>query len=359
MRVRGGRAAGGVAGPAGSGAGRAMRRWRRPRASGSCAWRRPRRTVPTVPAGDALAALVAADAMVALLRLTARLRRDCPWDREQTARYDRAAHAGGGLRGGRGGASRATRRSCWTSSATCCSRPFFLALLLSEQGRGRLGRRRRAAITAKLIRRHPHVFGEHEADTPGQVRRNWEQIKSDQEGREGIFHDVPAVLPALLHARKVQRRASAVGFDWHAWDGAWGDLPGRAARAARGARRGRAAAGRARAGRARGARAGRPAVRGGQRRPAGRRRSRAGAARAPAAASATGSSGPSSWRWPTASSSPRSAWSEQDAWYRRAKRELARGLSSQPLLEGLLRVRDRGARCRPRHLLRGAERSRA
>ena len=68
------------------------------------------------------------------------------------------------------------------------------------------------------------MFGETVADTPGQVRRNWEQIKSDQEGRSGIFHDVPSVLPALLHARKVQRRASAVGFDWHAWDGAWGDL---------------------------------------------------------------------------------------------------------------------------------------
>ena len=56
------------------------------------------------------------------------------------------------------------------------------------------------------------------------MRANWEQIKRDQEGRSGIFHDVPGVLPALLHARKVQRRASAVGFDWHAWDGAWGDL---------------------------------------------------------------------------------------------------------------------------------------
>src|SRR5205823_7656321 len=99
----------------------------------------------------------------------------------------------------------------------------FLALLLSEQDEGDWAATARA-ITAKLIRRHPHVFGETVADTPGQVRRNWEQIKSDQEGRCGIFHDVPTVLPALLHARKVQRRASAVGFDWHAWNGAWRDL---------------------------------------------------------------------------------------------------------------------------------------
>jgi uncharacterized protein YabN with tetrapyrrole methylase and pyrophosphatase domain len=68
------------------------------------------------------------------------------------------------------------------------------------------------------------VFGDAEAETASDVRRNWEQIKTGQEGREGIFHDVPAVLPALLQARKLQRRASAVGFDWHRWDGAWGDL---------------------------------------------------------------------------------------------------------------------------------------
>jgi hypothetical protein len=61
--------------------------------------------VPTVPDGDALAALMAGDAMIVLMRLTARLRRDCPWDREQTDADDRAAHAGGGLRGGRGRAA--------------------------------------------------------------------------------------------------------------------------------------------------------------------------------------------------------------------------------------------------------------
>ena len=67
---------------------------------------------------------------------------------------------------------------------------------------------------AKLVRRHPHVFGEAEAKTAGRVRSRWEEIKSEQEGREGIFHDVPASLPALLQARKLQRRAVAAGFDW-------------------------------------------------------------------------------------------------------------------------------------------------
>jgi XTP/dITP diphosphohydrolase/tetrapyrrole methylase family protein/MazG family protein/ATP diphosphatase len=70
-------------------------------------------------------------------------------------------------------------------------------------------------VRQKLIRRHPHVFGAVEAETAGEVLRNWDEIKRSEPGREaGIFGDVPENLPALLHARKVQRRAASSGFDF-------------------------------------------------------------------------------------------------------------------------------------------------
>ena len=99
----------------------------------------------------------------------------------------------------------------------------FLALLLEEQGAGGLEDVARR-VHEKLVRRHPHVFGHAEARTAARVRERWESIKSEQEGREGIFHDVPAALPGLLQARKVQRRAAAVGYDWPDLGGPLGKL---------------------------------------------------------------------------------------------------------------------------------------
>ena len=90
----------------------------------------------------------------------------------------------------------------------------FLALLLEERGAGSLAEVAEHC-RQKLMRRHPHVFGDVEAETAGQVLRNWDAIKAGEAGREpGIFGEVPENLPGPLYARKVQRRAATSGFDF-------------------------------------------------------------------------------------------------------------------------------------------------
>lgn len=74
-----------------------------------------------------------------------------------------------------------------------------------------------AAIVDKLIRRHPHVFGNEEATTSAQVLRNWEKIKQAEQGerRRSVLDGLPRQLPALLHAFRIQEKVAEVNFDWN------------------------------------------------------------------------------------------------------------------------------------------------
>jgi MazG family protein len=161
-------------------------------------------------------------ALLDLQELTERLRRDCPWDREQTARtivphtVEEAYEVADAALGDR-------PEKLLDELGDLLFQVYFLALLLEEQGHGDLEQAARG-IHDKLVRRHPHVFGEVEAPTAGRVRENWEAIKTRDEGRQGIFHDVPESLPALLFARKLQRRAAAVEFEYPDTAGALADL---------------------------------------------------------------------------------------------------------------------------------------
>jgi tetrapyrrole methylase family protein/MazG family protein len=69
-------------------------------------------------------------------------------------------------------------------------------------------------IRRKLIHRHPHVFGEVTADDAATVVSNWEAIKGEEKRRDSLMDDIPAAMPSMIRADKVQRRAKAVGFDW-------------------------------------------------------------------------------------------------------------------------------------------------
>jgi MazG family protein len=152
------------------------------------------------------------DALLELQELTERLRRDCPWDREQTARTI-VPHTVEEAYEVADAAERDDAGKLIDELGDLLFQVYFLSLLLAEGGEGDLEAVARA-VHAKLVARHPHVFGEVEARTAARVRENWERLKREQEGREGIFHDVPGNLPALIYARKIQRRAAAAGFEY-------------------------------------------------------------------------------------------------------------------------------------------------
>ena len=90
----------------------------------------------------------------------------------------------------------------------------FFAQMASEEGRFNIGDSV-DAINNKLIRRHPHVFGDAVAKTSGDVKRRWEEIKAAEKPRpKGLLAGVPRSLPALVEAQQIASRAAGAGFDW-------------------------------------------------------------------------------------------------------------------------------------------------
>ena len=161
-------------------------------------------------------------ALLELQHLTKRLRSDCPWDREQTA-VTIVPHTVEEAYEVADAALAQDDAKLLDELGDLLFQVYFLALLLEERGAGDLAQVARG-VHEKLVRRHPHVFGDVEARTADRVRSNWERIKREQEGREGVFHDVAEGLPGLLYARKIQQRAKAVGFEYPDLAGALADL---------------------------------------------------------------------------------------------------------------------------------------
>jgi XTP/dITP diphosphohydrolase len=144
--------------------------------------------------------------------IVSRLRKECPWDMEQTHESLRAplleeAHE----------AIEAIDKKDYPELKKELGDLFlhilFHADLASEEGYFTLQEVMESEC-AKLIYRHPHVFGTTEVRNADDVAKNWEQLKRKESGRTSVVDGVPVTLPALQRAGRIQEKASKVGFDW-------------------------------------------------------------------------------------------------------------------------------------------------
>lgn len=160
------------------------------------------------------------DAVRELVEVMARLRGPggCPWDRKQThrslARYliEEAYEAADAL-------EREDRAATIEELGDVLLQVVFHAQIGREEGSFDLDTIARRLVE-KLVRRHPHVFGETRVSGPEEVVTNWEAIKREERGAQAegeppsLMDGLPLALPALARAEAVQRRAAQIGFDW-------------------------------------------------------------------------------------------------------------------------------------------------
>lgn len=163
----------------------------------------------------------ASDSFAELVRLVDVLRRECPWDREQTPDsvkghlIEEAYEVVDAI-------EKKDAVELKGELGDLLLHVLFQSKMASENDDFEI-RDVIRGISEKLIRRHPHVFGENRVANSSQVAENWEQIKLN-EGKESILSGIPSHLPSLLQAQRMQEKASNVGFDWSEWSLAWEKL---------------------------------------------------------------------------------------------------------------------------------------
>lgn len=159
------------------------------------------------------------DSFARLTQITAQLRAPdgCPWDREQTHHTLRASLIEESAEVLDAIESGDDRHLC-EELGDLLLQPVFHAQIAAEEGRFTLDDVVNG-ICEKLIRRHPHVFGDASAENSAQVMQNWEAIKRDEKTARGevsasVLQGIPAELPALAQALKISKKAAKAGFEW-------------------------------------------------------------------------------------------------------------------------------------------------
>ena len=152
------------------------------------------------------------EAMADFVAIVKQLRRDCPWDREQT--HESVRHL---LIEEAYETVEAINEENWDELkkelGDLLLHVIFHATIAEQDGRFTLLDVVQAE-SEKLVRRHPHVFGNVEVENVGQVLSNWEQIKLKEGARRSALEGVPSSLPALLRSYRIQEKAVGVGFDF-------------------------------------------------------------------------------------------------------------------------------------------------
>jgi XTP/dITP diphosphohydrolase len=153
-----------------------------------------------------------------LIEIVKKLRLECPWDREQTNDSIKAA----------------TIEEAYEVAESIDERNYdelkkelgdlllhiIFHSVIAEEGNYFKLEDVIDSISEKLIRRHPHVFGDVKVKDADEVKRNWERIKLS-EGRESVLEGVPKMLPALQRAHRLQEKAAKAGFDWEKKEDVW------------------------------------------------------------------------------------------------------------------------------------------
>jgi XTP/dITP diphosphohydrolase len=152
------------------------------------------------------------------VEIVKRLRKECPWDREQTndsikaATIEEAYEVVEAI-------EKKNYNELKSELGDLLLHVVFHTIIASETN-GFTIDDVIDSIREKLIRRHPHVFGEVKVSGSDEVKKNWEEIKLS-EGRESVLDGVPEMLPALQRAHRLQEKAAKVGFDWEKKEDVW------------------------------------------------------------------------------------------------------------------------------------------
>jgi len=152
------------------------------------------------------------------VEIARRLRKECPWDREQThasIRHSLIEEAYEVVEAIDANNIEELKKEL----GDLLYHVVFHGVIAEQGGEFTLSEIIKS-ISDKLVRRHPHVFGDVRAETAQEVKKNWEKLKL-QEGRQSVIDGIPRELPALLRAHRLQDKASKVGFDWERKEDAW------------------------------------------------------------------------------------------------------------------------------------------